>query len=73
MYNGHMKVMFSSYLEHLKKYQSYIKLHMYITNILNLYQRYLYKKYIMSTLHVYPRFMLLKLNDFDITITINVY
>jgi hypothetical protein len=27
----------------------------------------------MSILHVYPRFILLKLNDFDIKVPINVY
>lgn len=33
----------------------------------------LYTKYIMSILYVYLRFILFKLNDFDITIPINVY
>jgi len=36
MYNGCIKIICSSNLEHIKKYQSYIKLHIYTTNILNL-------------------------------------
>ncbi len=73
MYNGCIKVICNSYLEHIKKYQSYIKLHMYTINILKLYKRHLYTEYIMSILHMYPRFILLKLNDFDIMVPINVY
>jgi hypothetical protein len=57
-----------SYVIHIKKYQPYIKLHMYATHILNFYFKNIYTLYIMSMLHVYP-----KLNDFENMLPINVH
>jgi hypothetical protein len=39
MYNGCIKAICNSYLKHIKKYQPYIKLHMYATHILKFYKK----------------------------------
>jgi len=46
---------------------------MYNMHILKFYLTYLYTEYISAILHMFPKFFLLRLNDFDIKVSSNVY
>jgi hypothetical protein len=72
MYNGYIEIICSSYLEHNKLYQSYIKLHMYPMNI---HIKFVFRNICgIYNVHItcVSKVYIIKVN-FHITLSISVY